>query len=156
MESSLFCCIICFVVPPLLRLKIKYIKMEFNVFQYQGIIIATSPVMCGLHLMDHAIWQDLVLDYVMKSFPEINEGREIRCLLLQPCWSNLAQGDSSHSLLNHHTLQKSKDDNVTLGHFLTKVYTEEEVRQWFPDSLELWTMEIRTDITTGLDGNSLL
>ena len=40
--------------------------------------------MCGLHLMDHAIWQDLVLHYVMKSFPEINEGREIRCLLLQP------------------------------------------------------------------------
>ena len=57
---------------------------SFTYLQYQGVNIATSPVMCGLRLMDHAIWQDLGLDYVMKGFPDINEGKEIRCLLLQP------------------------------------------------------------------------
>ena len=31
-QSSLFCCIIRFVVPHLLRLEIKYVKMEFNVY----------------------------------------------------------------------------------------------------------------------------
>lgn len=115
---------------------------SFTYLQYQGVNIATSPVMCGLRLMDHAIWQDLGLDYVMKSFPDINEGKEIRCLLLQP-FKMLKQPCRSRffTLLNHHTSQKSKDDNVTLGHFLTKVYTEEEVQQWFPDILELRSYE---------------
>ena len=111
---------------------------SFTYLQYQGVNIATSPVMCGLRLMDHAIWQDLGLDYVMRSFPDINDGKEIRCLLLQP-FKMLKQPCRSRffKLLNHHTSQKSKDDDVTLGHFLAKVYTEEEVKQWFPDILEL-------------------
>ena len=113
---------------------------SFTYLQYQDINIAISPVMCGLRLMDHAIWQDLGLDYTMRSFPDINEGKEIRCLLLQP-FKMLKQPCRSRffKLLNHHTSQKAKDDSVTLGHFLAKVYTEEEVTQWFPEILELRT-----------------